>query len=171
MENIITNKNYNIATTSITTATFIDIEMNMILPRIYLTSSIEDNWTPEMLRSHGFTHIIRIDKHFTKQISGASGDHLLNDLNANLLQSFSSHHYNHVTTSIINDGFEILDLNFGTSSYLTMVLPNCYKAVKFIDNAMLNGGAVLIIDSQSTNEKCITIVVGYLMYKHNLQFR
>lgn len=151
-----------ISTNNIKPSTIIDIDINMILPGIYLTSSNVENWTPEMLRSHGFTHVIRIDKH-------------INDLNANLQQSFSNHYYtnnNYASSSKLYDGFEILALNFGFASYLTMVLPNCYKAVKFIDNAMLNGGAILIIDSHSTNaEKCITIVVGYLMYKHNLQFR
>lgn len=139
-----------------------NIEMNMIFPGIYLSSLNVDNyWTPEMLRSHGFTHIIRIDK------QQCNSDSYINN------ESFSNHHHNHHHYTSHTNGFEILDLNFGFTSYLTMVLPNCYKAVKFIDKAMVNGGAVLIIvDSHSTNEeKCITIVVGYLMYKHNLQFR
>lgn len=142
------------------------IEMEMILPGIYLTSTTEDNWTSDILRSHGFTHIIRIDKHLSQLANR-------NDDNANHIRSLTAHH--HVATmaqmtAIPYDGFDILDLNFGDVAYLTMVLPNCYKAVKFIDNALLNGGAVLIIDPHST-EKCITIVVGYLMYKENLQFR
>lgn len=66
--------------------------------------------------------------------------------------------------------FETLDLNFGESSYLTTVLPNCYKAVKFIENALKNNGAVLIIDCMGENQKCITIVIGFLMYKYNKNF-
>lgn len=142
------------------------IEMEMILPGIYLTPTTENNWTPEILRSHGFTHIIRIDKHLTQYAT-------FNDDNANHIRPFTAHHLaatTQMSTSITYDGFEILDLDFGAASYLTTVLPNCYKAVKFIDIALLNGGAVLIIDPQS-NDKSITIVVGYLMYKENLQFR
>lgn len=66
--------------------------------------------------------------------------------------------------------FETLDLNFGESSYLTTVLPNCYKAVKFIENALKNNGAVLVIDCIGENQKCITIVIGFLMYKYNKNF-
>lgn len=66
--------------------------------------------------------------------------------------------------------FETLDLNFGESSYLTTVLPNCYKAVKFIDKALKNDGAVLVVDCIGGNQKCITIVIGFLMYKHNKSF-
>lgn len=66
--------------------------------------------------------------------------------------------------------FETIDLNFGESSYLTTVLPNCYKAVKFIESALKNNGAVLVIDCTGENQKCITIVVGFLMYKYNKNF-
>lgn len=66
--------------------------------------------------------------------------------------------------------FETLDLNFGESSYLTTVLPNCYKAVKFIEIALKNNGAVLVIDCIGENQKCITIVIGFLMYKYNKNF-
>lgn len=66
--------------------------------------------------------------------------------------------------------FETLDLNFGESSYLTTVLPSCYKAVKFIENALKNNGAVLVIDCFGEHQKCITIVVGFLMYKYNKNF-
>lgn len=67
--------------------------------------------------------------------------------------------------------FETLDLNFGESSYFTAnVLPNCYKAVAFIENALKNNGAVLVIDCIGENQKCITIVIGFLMYKYNKNF-
>lgn len=66
--------------------------------------------------------------------------------------------------------FETLDLNFGETSYLTTVLPNCYKAVKFIESALKNNGAVLVIDCIGESQKCITIVIGFLMYKYNKNF-
>ncbi|XP_031636253.1 uncharacterized protein LOC116349120 [Contarinia nasturtii] len=67
--------------------------------------------------------------------------------------------------------FETLDLNFGESAYFTAnVLPNCYKAVLFIENALKNNGAVLVIDCIGENQKCITIVIGFLMYKYNKNF-
>lgn len=66
--------------------------------------------------------------------------------------------------------FETLDLNFGETSYLTTVLPNCYKAVKFIEKALKNNGAILVIDCIGESQKCITIVIGFLMYKYNKNF-
>lgn len=67
--------------------------------------------------------------------------------------------------------FETLDLNFGESSYFTAnVLPNCYKAVAFIEKALKNNGAVLVIDCIGEHQKCITIVIGFLMYKYNKNF-
>lgn len=72
---------------------------------------------------------------------------------------------------MLNRGdFEILDLNFGETSYLTTVLPNCYKAVKFIEKATKQNGAVLVIDCIGGSQKCITIVIGFLMYKYNKNF-
>lgn len=67
--------------------------------------------------------------------------------------------------------FDTLDLNFGESSYFTAnVLPNCYKAVAFIENALKKNGAVLVIDCIGEHQKCITIVIGFLMYKYNKNF-
>lgn len=67
--------------------------------------------------------------------------------------------------------FETLDLNFGESSYFTAnVLPNCYKAVAFIEKALKNNGAVLVIDCIGEHQKCVTIVIGFLMYKYNKNF-
>lgn len=67
--------------------------------------------------------------------------------------------------------FETLDLNFGESTHFTAnVLPNCYKAVAFIENALKNNGAVLVIDCIGEHQKCITIVIGFLMYKYNKNF-
>lgn len=67
--------------------------------------------------------------------------------------------------------FETLELDFGESAYFTAnILPNCYKAVVFIENALKNNGAVLVIDCIGENQKCITIVIGFLMYKYNKNF-
>lgn len=135
--------------------------MEQIFPGIYLTLC-EDKWTTDKLRTHGFTHIIRIDKHIktshTTTDRNASGD----------TKSTSILDRDHLSPHL--DGFETLDLNFGETSYLTTVLPNCYKGVRFIDSALKSGGRVLIVD-RITNEKCITVVVGFLMYKDNLKFR
>lgn len=67
--------------------------------------------------------------------------------------------------------FETLDLNFGESSYFTAnVLPNCYKAVAFIEKALKNNGAVLVIDCIGEHQKCMVLVIGFLMYKYNKNF-
>lgn len=76
----------------------------------------------------------------------------------------------HNELQFVHNDFETLDLNFGESSYLTTVLPNCYKAVKFIEKALKNNGAVLVIDCIGESQKCITIVIGFLMYKYNKNF-
>lgn len=66
------------------------------------------------------------------------------------------------------DDLEKLELNFG-ESFLTTVLPNCYKAVKFIEKALTKSGAILVFEKRGY-QKCITIVVGYIMFKYNLNF-
>lgn len=69
--------------------------------------------------------------------------------------------------------FNVLNLNFGEHTYLTTVLPNCYKAVRFISKARQrqNNGDILVIDCNGSDQKCQTIVLAYLMYKQNLSFR
>lgn len=141
-----------------------NMEVEQIFPGIYLTLC-EDKWTTDKLHSHGFTHIIRIDKHIKANHTNASTDDTkLASQQTNQISSDRDHLSPHL------NGFETLDLNFGETSYLTTVLPNCYKGVRFIDNALKRGGRVLIVD-RITNEKCITVVVGFLMYKDNLKFR
>lgn len=140
-----------------------NMEMEQIFPGIYLTLC-EDKWTTDKLRSNGFTHIIHIDKHI-KTIHTTNDRPASNDT-TNKLASHTDR--DHLSPHL--DGFETLELNFGETSYLTTVLPNCYKGVRFIDNALRHGGRVLIVD-RITNEKCITVVVGFLMYKDNLKFR
>lgn len=101
---------------------------------------------------------------------------------------YSHHHSNHHHEMPVDDespmklcasngnlfghsDFETLELNFGESAYFTAnILPNCYKAVVFIENALKNNGAVLVIDCIGENQKCITIVIGFLMYKYNKNF-
>lgn len=83
----------------------------------------------------------------------------------------SMKHYASNENLLGHSDFETLDLNFGESSYFTAnVLPNCYKAVAFIENALKNNGAVLVIDCIGEHQKCITIVIGFLMYKYNKNF-
>lgn len=137
------------------------MEIERIFPGIYLTLD-EDLWTPEKLRLHGFTHIIRIDRHISHNEKETISS---NTFSKDTMKSKSNQQ-----NSIDFTEFETLDLNFGEAAYLTTVLPNCYKGVKFIELALNNGGAVLIID-RLTNEKCITVVVGFLMYKDHLKFR
>lgn len=147
-----------------------EMEMERIFPGIYLTLC-EDKWTTDKLRAHGFTHIIRIDKHIKTDHTSISNDrNTSNDNKTTTPEPINPNSLDrdHLTPHL--DGFETLDLNFGETSYLTTVLPNCYKGVRFIDNALRHGGRVLIVD-RITNEKCITVVVGFLMYKDNLKFR
>lgn len=82
-----------------------------------------------------------------------------------------SKHYPSNENLFGHSDFATLDLNFGESTYFTAnVLPNCYKAVAFIENALKNNGAVLVIDCIGEHQKCVTIVIGFLMYKYNKNF-
>lgn len=147
------------------------MDIEQIFPSIYLTLT-ENYWTPDQIRAHHFTHIIRIDKHIRNENNNNIPNDLIPEPQAAdrvEINCVASHHPQMLRSSK-HDGFEILDLNFGESSYLTTVLPNCYKAVTFIDKALKKNGSVLIIDHDN-NEKCVTVVVGFLMYKKNLKFR
>lgn len=142
------------ASASPTTKSFeSNFAVEQIIPGVYLSSSNE-YWTPQMLRSHGFTHIIHIDKNVDYPDTVANNNNSPNP---------GSPTTNHATD------FETLDLNFGGETYLAAVLPNLYKAVKFIDKALMNGGAIIVFDSVGY-QKCVTVVSGYLMFKHNLNF-
>lgn len=82
-----------------------------------------------------------------------------------------SKHYPSNENLFGHSDFATLDLNFGDSTYFTAnVLPNCYKAVSFIEDALKNNGAVLVIDCIGEHQKCVTIVIGFLMYKYNKNF-
>lgn len=70
--------------------------------------------------------------------------------------------------------FNVLNLNFGENAYLTTVLPNCYRAVRFISRAMTarqSSDGILVIDCNGSDQKCLTITLAYLMYEHNITFR
>lgn len=131
-----------------------ELQIDKIMPDIYY-SNVAEFWSPEKLRAHGFTHIINIDRHIQKDIQNP----ITNYTSLNKLYDINDY----------NTSFKTLHLDFVEESYLTTVLPNCYKAVKFIDKALQNNGAILIID-RFNNQKCLTIVIGYLMYKNNINF-
>lgn len=188
-------------------------QVECVMPGLYLSKNFTA-WCENKLHTHGFTHIIIIDKHIQelyypnqqtnifKQYSTEKTD--LNEaatataaLNNNsdfkiygptIVQQQptppppsyqqESQHTTNSTSAIANNAalkfgkdFNVLNLNFGEKSYLTTVLPNCYKAVKFINKALQSGGTILVIDCNGGEQKCLTIIVAYLMYKNNISFR
>lgn len=164
-----TNENGNdaaIAPAIANASIVIDNTMDKIYPGIYLAAD-RSAYTANDLKLYGFTHIIYIDKHINETFAV--------DDNGNataIEQCIDLTTANVCEQELLFGGpnFDILDLNFGESTYLTTVLPNCYKAVKFIEKALKNNGAVLVIDPAGSKQKCVTIVVGYLMYKYNKNF-
>ncbi|KAM7350802.1 uncharacterized protein ACRADG_009249 [Cochliomyia hominivorax] len=158
-----------------------------VMPGIYLTKDFI-SWKEQQLRAHGFTHIIIIDKHIQELYYPNQQPDIFklcsinNEKTKNLRQgsrhdnssSLNAFDYycpptaaNHLS---FGKEFEVIDLNFGEKSYLTTVLPNCYRAVKFINKALQAGGTILVIDCNGGEQKCLTIIVAYLMYKHNISF-
>lgn len=157
-------------------APVINNTMEKIYPGIYLTAD-RSAYTANDLKLYGFTHIIYIDKHINETIVVDANGNLNNRDNDNNNAATNEQCIDLTTANVCEQellfggpNFDILDLNFGESTYLTTVLPNCYKAVKFIEKALKNNGAVLVIDPASSKQKCVTIVVGYLMYKYNKNF-
>lgn len=144
--------------------------LEKIYSDIYLISD-RNEFSANDLKLFGFTHIIYIDKHISENAGSV-------DDNGNSNKSAQPIDRRILTSPTVCEdellfggpNFEILDLNFGESTYLTTVLPSCYKAVKFIEKALTNNGAVLVIDSAGNKQKCVTIVVGYLMYRYNKNF-
>lgn len=136
-----------------------------IFPGICVTL-LEHLWTPKQIRAHGFTHIIHIDRHLA--VSNPNNQHI--DANANLVRSTA------VDYDDLCAGFRTLDLHFVEKNAATTVapvarlLPNCYKAVAFIETALFGGGSVLIIDRLDV-QKSLTMVIGFLMYKDHIKFR
>ncbi|XP_011206786.2 uncharacterized protein LOC105228598 [Bactrocera dorsalis] len=158
------------ATVSSTVFTSHELAVESVMPGIYLTKNFIA-WNEENLRSHGFTHIIIIDKHI-QELYYPSPIFKLSTENTTVDAFDTYEYFSHPATASLKFGkeFEAIDLNFGEKSYLTTVLPNCYRAVKFINKALLAGGTVLVIDCNGSEQKCVTIVVAYLMYKHNINF-
>lgn len=131
---------------------FQHIPFYSIINNVYLCNGIV---TTEILRRHKFTHLINIDKEyflrnvqFDQQIS--EGAESIIDVNDPAVE------------------FEILDLNFG-HPYSMTVLPNLYRAVKFLEKALENSGRVIIGDELG-NEKAVTILIAFIMYKYRLKF-
>lgn len=109
----------------------------------------------EFLRRHKFTHLVNIDKeYFLRNVqfeqTNAEGAEAIIDVNDPAVE------------------FEILNLNFGHPHSMT-VLPNVYRAVKFLEKALENSGRVFIGDDFG-NQKAVTILIAFIMYKYRLKF-
>lgn len=129
------------------------MEPERIIPRIFYTQYTHC-WSTERLRVQGFTHIVRIDHQNQPPPI---------DVNAN---------EEALEPGCQLAGLEMVDLDFNNSSpYATMVLPSCYKSVKFIERAMRGSGSILVVGGAKDYGLAIVIVVGYLMYKDHLRFR
>lgn len=110
----------------------------------------------DSLQGHKFTHLINIDR---EMFPTHSRPHITVDPQSDTLT---------VDASDPSVQFETLDLHFG-ERYLMMVLPNIYKAVKFIEKALDNSGKVLIGEDLG-QQKATVIVIAYIMYKFRLKF-
>lgn len=109
-----------------------------------------------MLRRHKFTHIVHIDREYFRS-------------NKQVVPSDQQKNFEGAES--IDDPaveFETLDLNFG-HPYSMTVLPNLYRAVKFLEKALENSGRVFIID-ETGNEKAVTILIAFIMYKFRVKF-
>lgn len=148
------------------------LSVENVMPGIYLTKNFI-SWTEENLRTHGFTHIIIIDKHIQELYYPSP----VFKLSSRVRRDFEDKRFDKFTANecrshlSFSKEFEAIDLNFGEKSYLTTVLPNCYRAVKFINKALKAGGTILVIDCNGGEQKCLTIIVAFLMYKNNTNFR
>ncbi|XP_055846789.1 uncharacterized protein LOC129912525 isoform X2 [Episyrphus balteatus] len=149
-------------TTSLINFNSTQLALENIMPGIYLTRNFFA-WSVEKLHSHGFTHVITIDKHMQK-LQYTSPHPSLSNPNESIHHTYDMEEAH----QLCFDEFETIDLNFGEKAYLTTVLPNCYKSVKFIDQSLSIGGTILIIDFNGGEQKCLTITTAYLMYKNNL---
>ncbi|XP_037936169.1 uncharacterized protein LOC119670116 [Teleopsis dalmanni] len=151
-----------------------ELAVENVMPGIYLTKNFIA-WNEQNLRTHGFTHIIIIDKHIQELYYPSPVFKLITqeaNVNFDPYNDSGFEYCSSSSTSSLSFGkeFEAIDLNFGEKSYLTTVLPNCYRAVKFINKALQRGGTILVIDCNGSEQKCLTIIVAYLMYKHNISF-
>ncbi|XP_004536370.1 uncharacterized protein LOC101458659 [Ceratitis capitata] len=158
------------STASATIFSSSDLAMECMMPSIYLSKNFLA-WNEENLRSHGFTHIIIIDKHI-QELYYPSPLFKISTVNTTVEAFDTFEYFSNSSSSSLKFGkeFEAIDLNFGEKSYLTTVLPNCYRAVKFINKALQACGTILVIDCNGSDQKCLTIIVAFLMYKHNISF-
>uniref|UniRef100_A0A336N170 CSON004264 protein n=1 Tax=Culicoides sonorensis TaxID=179676 RepID=A0A336N170_CULSO len=127
-----------------------------IMNNVYLCNG---NIATEILRYHKFTHLINIDREYflhneqltqiRERIQGDEAEPMI-DVHDPAVE------------------FETLDLNFG-HPYSMTVLPNLYRAVKFLEKALENSGRVLIGDTIGS-EKAATILIAFIMYKFRLKF-
>lgn len=143
-----------------------------IVPNIYLSGHNLCYWTLERMEVYGFTHIIAIDQIDSTLPDGRN--QFVGDSNFGNFLRQSGH---------------LLDLCFCEGAYLTTVLPNCYKAVKFIERSMRGNARILVsllvfischavcdifnlfkVIDGSGFHRCVTIIVGFIMYKHKMNF-
>lgn len=135
----------------------------------------------DSLRKHKFTHLINVDcqlfptnnqsSHITATATAATvtaASNVTNTTTSSTRSSTVSLDTLTVDESDPSVQFETLDLYFG-ERYLMTVLPNIYKAVKFIEKALENSGKVLI-GEQMGAQKATTIVIAFIMYKFRLKF-
>lgn len=101
----------------------------------------------EQLRRHKFTHLVNVDHRWFHN----------NENQGQALDVFDA-----------SVEFELLNLHFG-EPYRMQVLPNVYKAVKFLEKALENSGKVLIGEEFGL-QKAATIVIGFIMYRFRLKF-
>lgn len=135
---------------------FQHIPFYSIINNVYLCNGIV---ATEILRRHKFTHLVNIDK-----------EYFLRNVNFGHLNTEGGGGAE-ATTIDVNDPaveFEILDLNFG-HPYSMTVLPNLYRAVKFLEKALENSGRVLIGD-EIGHEKAVTILIAFIMYRYRMKF-
>uniref|UniRef100_A0A1A9WA03 Dual specificity phosphatase catalytic domain-containing protein n=1 Tax=Glossina brevipalpis TaxID=37001 RepID=A0A1A9WA03_9MUSC len=166
-----------------------EVLVECVMPGIYLSKNFI-HWQAEQLSAYSFTHIIIIDKHIqelyypnqqpsifklcqrTTSNQNNNNNHTggISDAQRQAFDCFCPLSMSLRKRLNFGQEFEVIDLNFGEKSYLTTVLPNCYRAVKFINKALQVGGTILVIDCNGGEQKCLTIIVAYLMYKYNVNF-
>ncbi|XP_063696645.1 uncharacterized protein LOC134827495 [Culicoides brevitarsis] len=134
---------------------FQHIPFTAILNSVYLCNGIVST---EILRRHKFTHLINIDKeYFLRNVPVHRSSNSSSNSDSNVID---------VHDPAVE--FEILDLNFGHPASMT-VLPNLYRAVKFLEKALENSGRVFIGDDFG-NQKAVTILIAFIMYKYRVKF-
>uniref|UniRef100_A0A1A9ZLE0 Dual specificity phosphatase catalytic domain-containing protein n=1 Tax=Glossina pallidipes TaxID=7398 RepID=A0A1A9ZLE0_GLOPL len=166
-----------------------EVLVECVMPGIYLSKNFI-HWQAEQLSAYSFTHIIIIDKHIQElyypnqqpsifklcqrtahnQNNNDTRTGGISDAQQQAFDCFCPLSMSLRKSLSFGQEFEVIDLNFGEKSYLTTVLPNCYRAVKFINKALQVGGTILVIDCNGGEQKCLTIIVAYLMYKYNINF-